>query len=118
MGRTSSTILIVDDVELNRAILSEIFSKSCFILEAENGKEAVELLEQQGDIIDLILLDIVMPVMDGFDVLKIMNQRGWIHHIPVIMISAETAEKPFVSSFSQRVQRFLKIRMVKRYQIY
>lgn len=107
MGRTSSTILIVDDVELNRAILSEIFSKSCFILEAENGKEAVELLEQQGDIIDLILLDIVMPVMDGFDVLKIMNQRGWIHHIPVIMISAETAEDFVLKGYELGVSDYI-----------
>ena len=107
MDNTSATILIVDDVELNRAILSEIFSKTSHILEAENGREAVELLETQGDMIDLILLDIVMPVMDGFDVLKIMNQRGWIHHIPVIMISAETAEDFVLQGYELGVSDYI-----------
>ena len=68
--KSDEVILIVDDVELNRAILSERFQKEYSILEAENGAEALELLEQNGGRIKVMLLDLVMPEMDGFQVLS------------------------------------------------
>lgn len=83
-------ILIVDDSELNRSLLSDILSGDFEILEAENGAEAVRILQEREIEISLMLLDIVMPQMDGFDVLSMMNKKGWIKTIPVIMISAET----------------------------
>ncbi len=90
MNNVKAKILIVDDSELNRALLSDMLSADFEILEAENGVEAMEILHEQELEISLMLLDIVMPVMDGFEVLSVMNQKEWIKSIPVIMISAET----------------------------
>ncbi len=82
-------ILIVDDSEMNRAILTEILDKRYELVEAENGEAALEALEKHKTDISLVLLDIVMPVMDGFEVLAVMNETHIIEKIPVIMISAE-----------------------------
>ena len=85
------TILIVDDSALNRMVLIEILGKENYtFLEAENGQQAVELLDRHPEV-DLLLLDITMPEIDGFGVLEIMNQYHWIEETPVIMISAEDA---------------------------
>ena len=85
------TILIVDDSALNRMVLIEILGKENYtFLEAENGQQAVELLDCLPEV-DLLLLDITMPEIDGFGVLEIMNQYHWIEETPVIMISAEDA---------------------------
>ena len=91
-SQTRQSILIVDDSEMNRAILAEILGSDYNILEATNGKECLAMLEQYGTGIALILLDIVMPVMDGFAVLSEMNRSHWIEDIPVIMISSEDAD--------------------------
>ncbi len=93
MKKTShnKSILIVDDSELNRSLLSDMLSDDFNIMEAENGMEAVAVLQEHELEISLVLLDIVMPQMDGFDVLATMNKKGWIDNIPVIMISAETS---------------------------
>lgn len=83
------TILIVGDSALNRMVLIEILGKENYtFLEAENGQQAVELLDCHPEV-DLLLLDITMPEIDGFGVLEIMNQYHWIEETPVIMISAE-----------------------------
>jgi len=82
-------ILIVDDSEINRSLLSDILSPSYTILEASNGLEAVSTLNSMNTEISLLLLDIVMPEMDGFEVLSVMNRNDWIQSIPVIMISSE-----------------------------
>ena len=82
-------ILIADDSAMNRAILTEMLGDGYEILEAENGCQAVSIMQTNVDI-DL-LLDIMMPEMDGFDVLAMMNKYHWIDDIPVIMISAENA---------------------------
>lgn len=91
-GHSRQSILIVDDSEMNRAILAEILGSDYNILEATNGRECLAMLEQYGTGIALILLDIVMPVMDGFAVLSEMNRSHWIEDIPVIMISSEDAD--------------------------
>lgn len=83
-------ILIVDDSEMNRAILTDMLESEYEIIEAENGREAVNLIEKHGTELSVILLDIVMPEMDGFGVLDVMNRRHWIEDIPVIMISSES----------------------------
>lgn len=88
-------ILIVDDSELNREILSEMLHADFRILEAENGEQCVSMLEQYGTGIALILLDIVMPVMNGFEVLEYMTRNHWIEEVPVIMISSENSE-PYI----------------------
>ena len=73
---------------MNRAILVEMLGDGYDVIEAENGREAVRALQSAPEI-DLLLLDIMMPEMDGFEVLKQMKHYGWIEDIPVIMISAE-----------------------------
>ncbi len=83
--------MIADDSEMNRSILADMLSDEYEIIEAEDGQEAVEVLRKYESEIDLLLLDIVMPNMDGFEVLEVMNQNRWIDDVPVIMISAETA---------------------------
>ncbi|MGG6492619.1 UNVERIFIED_CONTAM: diguanylate cyclase [Bacteroidetes bacterium 56_B9] len=83
-------ILIADDSAMNRAILTEMLGDGYEILEAENGRQAVAILQSTTDI-DLLLLDIMMPEMDGFEVLAMMNKYHWIDEVPVIMISAENA---------------------------
>lgn len=88
-GKNKSVILIVDDSEINREMLSEILKDDYDILEAPNGAEAITVIREHDREIDLVLLDIVMPVMDGFEVLALMNKYKWIDYIPVIMISAE-----------------------------
>ena len=82
-------ILIVDDSKINCEILAEILKDEYRILEAANGEECIDLLKQYGTGISLLLLDINMPVMDGFEVLALMNRDDWIEDIPVIMISSE-----------------------------
>ena len=82
------TILIVDDSKFNRDILKEILGETYHYLEAENGNQAIQLVGDNLGI-DLILLDIHMPQMDGFEVLEMMNKSQCINETPVIMISSE-----------------------------
>lgn len=83
-------VMIVDDSELNRQILAEILKDKYNIIEAENGLKAVTILQKSVYEISLVLLDMMMPEADGFEVLKYMNQYHWIEAVPVIMISSET----------------------------
>lgn len=85
-------ILIVDDEETNRAILAQLFKDEYSILEAENGEEAIRLIEDNLEDVSAVLLDILMPVMDGLQAMEIMNSHYWIDKIPVIMITTDTSE--------------------------
>ncbi len=87
-----SQILIVDDSEMNRELLSAMLEDEFDILEAENGAQCLDMLDQYGTGISLVLLDIVMPGMDGFEVLSVMNRKHLIDDIPVIMISSEDSQ--------------------------
>lgn len=89
MNKRTDKILIVDDSEMNRDILSDMLDEKYEILEAENGVAALEIMRLHGTDISLVLLDIVMPEMDGFEVLETMNREHIIESLPVIMISAE-----------------------------
>lgn len=82
-------ILIADDAEMNRMLLAEMLNEEFEIVEAENGQECLKKLQKYGKEISVVLLDIMMPVMDGFEVLTYMNKSRWIEDIPVIMISSE-----------------------------
>lgn len=81
-------ILIADDSEMNQMLLEEILSDKYEYVMAKDGTEAVDILEKNDDI-DLVMLDINMPKMDGFGVLEVMNLRHWISEVPVIIISSE-----------------------------
>lgn len=100
-------ILIADDSEMNRSILADMLGEEYEILEAENGAEAVGVIQKYHTKIDLVLLDIVMPEMDGFDVLNVMNQNNWIEDIPVIMISAETSPAHIERAYNLGVTDFI-----------
>lgn len=83
------TILIADDAEINRAILRALFEKEYNLLEAENGEQALVLLQQYRDSIAVVLLDLLMPIKDGYDVLEEMRIKKWLYHSPVVVITAE-----------------------------
>ncbi len=101
------TILIVDDSEMNRAILADMLGSEFDIIEAENGKEGVAMLQKYGPEISLVLLDIVMPEMDGFGVLNAMNKYHWIEDVPVIMISAERGSNHIERAFELGITDFI-----------
>jgi len=86
-------LLVVDDMQVNRLILADLFDEQYEVLEAENGREALDIIEQNNNDIAIVLLDLLMPVMDGFGVLEEMNRTGIIQTIPVIMITSESDEE-------------------------
>ena len=88
-------ILIADDSEINRALLKEILGDGYDYLEAEDGAAAVELMRQRTDI-SLLLLDLMMPGMDGFDVLRVMKYHAWLDEIPVIVRIPPTLSVPMI----------------------
>lgn len=101
-------ILIVDDSELNRTLLSEMLKDDFRILEASNGRECLDALEQYGMGISLVLLDINMPVMDGFEVLVQMNRNHWIEDIPVAMISSDDTESNIKRAYDMGVSDYIR----------
>lgn len=92
-------LLVVDDSEMNRVILSEMLKDQYDILEADCGEAGIACLEQHGSGISIVLLDIVMPGVDGFDVLSLMSRNGWIDDIPVIMISSEDSDDSVLRAY-------------------
>ena len=111
-------ILLVDDSAMNRMMLTEILGDSYHILEVENGRECMEKLQAEAGNIALVLLDINMPVMDGFEVLKAMNANHTIEDTPVIMISSEDSDAAIRRSYelgaSDYVNRPFDARIVYR----
>lgn len=93
MYKERNCLLIVDDMEINRAILCEAFKQDYELLEAENGEQALELLARYPARIAAVLLDVVMPVMDGFEALEHMYTEGYMQKIPVFLITADCTEK-------------------------
>ena len=82
---TKQKILIADDSEMNRELLAAILEEEYDIIQANDGVQAVDCLQRHAEEISLLLLDIVMPHMDGFEVLSYMNKEHWIDSIPVVM---------------------------------
>ena len=100
-------ILIVDDSEMNRFILTQMLCSDYDILEAGDGLTAVKILEEQADDISLVLLDIIMPGMDGFGVLDKMNEDNWIDDIPVIIISSDRSPVAIERAYELRAADFI-----------
>ena len=88
---TKQKILIADDSEMNRELLAAILEEEYEIIQANDGVQAVDCLQRHAEEISLLLLDIVMPHMDGFEVLSYMNKEHWIDAIPVVIISSENS---------------------------
>lgn len=101
-------ILIVDDSEMNREILTDMLADDYDIFEASNGNEAITILRERITEISLVLLDMVMPVMDGLEVLDIMNKNGWLADTPVIMISSEDSAEVIHKAYELGVTEFIR----------
>ena len=112
------TILVADDSEMNRSILRSMLEESYDIIEAEDGLQAVAILQQREQEISLVLLDIVMPNLDGFGVLSTMNKYNWIDSVPVIMISAESThafiERAYDMGVTDYISRPFDMMVVRR----
>lgn len=93
-----NSILIVDDQEINRALLAEIFKDDFNIIEAENGQQALELIDEGNNIV-AILLDLIMPVMDGMSVLVELNRSWRIFNLPVFIITAAEDSQMLTSAY-------------------
>ena len=96
MEQQRETLLIVDDSRLQRAVLNEIFSSNFNILEVSSGEECLKMIEEKQDMIDLVLLDLVMSGMDGFDVLKHRQEMPEFKKIPVVVLT--TTDTPEVQT--------------------
>lgn len=91
--KAADTLLIIDDVEMNRAILAEIFKGSYQIEEAQDGLEALKLLKDHAERICAVLLDVVMPGLDGIGLLRLMKEMELLKHMPVFLVTAETGDE-------------------------
>ena len=100
-------ILIADDSKMNQQILSEILGVRYEYLYADDGMQALELLHSEFDI-DLLLLDINMPRLDGFGVLEVMKQRNWLQEIPVIITSSEDDESFIQKAYELGVTDYIR----------
>ncbi len=100
-------ILIVDDSMMNRSILIDILGDEYEFLEAENGAQGIKMIQEYGMDLSLVLLDIVMPEIDGFGVLQMMNEQGLIETLPVIMISAETRSVDIEKAYEMGVTDYI-----------
>lgn len=112
-----NTLLIVDDFEFNRLMLSDMFSDR-MILEAEDGKQAIEMFERHKDRLCAVLLDIMMPVMDGFGVMEYLTEKNYMEDIPVFIISADTTDKSLSRAYdlgaADVIAKPFNIRFVRR----
>ncbi|MDR2192394.1 MAG: response regulator [Endomicrobium sp.] len=104
---SAGKILIVDDIDINREILAEILQNDYEILQAKNGIEAFEKIIHNHESIDLILLDIMMPEMDGYEVLETLNKSGFIDRMPVIVITAMGANENEVKALQMGAADFI-----------
>ena len=111
-------VLIVDDSEMNRAILNEMLKDEYCILEAANGRTALDMVDRYGDELSLVLLDIVMPGVSGFEVLADLSRRSVSDNLPVIMISSEDSDDMVLRAYelgaSDYINRPFDSRVVRR----
>ena len=111
-------VLIVDDSEMNRVILSEMLKDEYCILEADNGRTALDMVDRYGDELSLVLLDIVMPGISGFEVLAGLSRRSVSGNLPVIMISSEDSDDMVLRAYelgaSDYINRPFDSRVVRR----
>ncbi len=103
-----NTVLVVDDMEINREILTEILGEEYRVETAENGRMALEMIEKMQGILAVVLLDLMMPEVDGFAVLEVMQEKGWIEKIPVLIISGETSVKAERKCFDYHISDFIR----------
>lgn len=111
-------VLIIDDSEMNRIILNEMLKDEYRILEADNGRAALDMVDRYGDELSLVLLDIIMPGMNGFEVLGDLSRRSAADNLPVIMISSEDSDDVVLRAYelgaSDYINRPFNARVVRR----
>ena len=112
------SVLIVDDSEMNRIILNEMLKDEYLVLEADNGRTALDMVDRYGDELSLVLLDIIMPGMNGFEVLGELSRRSAADNLPVIMISSEDSDDVVLRAYelgaSDYINRPFNARVVRR----
>ena len=106
MENKDRTILIVDDSEIDRQILSNILAENFEVMEAENGFIAIEMVTEHKNEIDAIMLDISMPHISGFDVLRLLRDNG-LSHIPVFLITAEATKENVIRAAEFKIAEFI-----------
>lgn len=111
-------VLIVDDIEINRELLAEILNEEYEIIMAENGRQAMEVLEKEHENIVVMLLDLIMPEMDGFAVLETVHDKPWSSQLAIMIISGDNAtqteEKCFELGVSDFIHRPFDSRLVRK----
>lgn len=101
--KINQKILVVDDKGMNRYMLGGIFRENYEILEAGGGLEAIEILEKEQDELAVVLLDIIMPGMDGFGVLEHMKKSDMLKKVPVVVVTDDASEATSVKAFEYNV---------------
>ena len=107
-------VLILDDSEMNRALLTAILESQYDVAEADNGKEAIKFLSNQRRDFSLLLLDIMMPEMDGFEVLTYINKHYWDDRMSIIMISADDSPANIKRAYSSGALIILAAHSIQR----
>ncbi len=100
---TKKKILVVDDKGMNRYMLGGIFRDNYEIVEAGGGKEAIAIIEKEYDELAVILLDIIMPGIDGFGVLDYMREHDYLSKVPVVIVTDDSSEATAVKAFEYKV---------------
>lgn len=118
MESGKKTLLIADDAELNRVLLRQIFEEQFHVLEAEDGEQTIKMLDERPDEIALLFLDLVMPGKTGLEVMRHMQEKGYMKTIPVIMITgeatAETDEKAYEYGASDIIYKPFDAKVIRR----
>lgn len=104
----SNIVLVVDDMEINREILTEILGEEYQVETAEDGRRALEIIQEKQEELAVVLLDLMMPEVDGFAVLEEMQEKGWIEKVPVLIISGETSVKAERKCFDYHISDFIR----------
>ncbi len=96
-------ILVVDDKGINRYMLGGIFREEYCIVEAAGGQAAIDIIDKEHDELAIVLLDIIMPGIDGFGVLEYMKNKGYLEKLPVIVVTDDSSEETSVKAFDYKV---------------
>ena len=100
---TKKKILVVDDKGMNRYMLGGIFRDNYEIIEAGGGMEAIAIIDKEYDELAVILLDIIMPGIDGFGVLERMKEQDYLNRVPVVIVTDDSSEATAVKAFEYKV---------------
>ena len=100
---TKKKILVVDDKGMNRYMLGGMFRDNCEIIEAGGGMEAIAIIDKEYDELAVILLDIIMPGIDGFGVLEHMKEQDYLNRVPVVIVTDDSSEATAVKAFEYKV---------------